>query len=180
MPVPEGGRTIAYALTTMVRVDVGIRDRRRIPEALRFAVIGVLSTGVTIAVFNLLVHTGDPPLLLEHPIEAYVIGMAVGTVVSFTGNRYWVFGAGDSDNWLSEFVRFALVNVAATALPALCLAVSRYVFDLRSVMADNISANVVGLLLATIARYWAYKLLVFGDAPRRPPRDDERDKQPAA
>lgn len=171
----------------MVGVDVSVRGRRRLPEGLRFAVIGVLSTGVTVAAFNLLVHTGNPPLLLEHPIEAYVIAMAVGTTLSFTGNRYWVFGAGDSDNWLNELVRFALVNVAATALPSLCLAVSRYVFDLRSVMADNISANVVGLLLATIARYWAYKLLVFGDAPRPARRDGgqgddgaEQGKAPAA
>lgn len=157
----------------MVGVDVGIRDRRRLPEGLRFAVIGMLSTGVTIAAFNLLVHTGNPPLLLEHPIEAYVIAMAVGTVLSFTGNRYWVFGAGDSDTWVSEFIRFALVNVAATALPSLCLAVSRYVFDLRSVLADNISANLVGLLLATIARYWAYKLLVFGGSQRPRPHGDQ-------
>lgn len=165
----------------MVGVDVRIRDRRRLPEGLRFAVIGVLSTGVTIAAFNLLVHTGNPPLLLEHPIEAYVLAMAVGTVLSFTGNRYWVFGAGDSDTWVSEFIRFALVNVAATALPSLCLAVSRYVFDLQSVLADNISANLVGLLLATIARYWAYKLLVFGDAPRPRRHDgDKPDTLPAA
>ncbi|HLR85478.1 MAG TPA: GtrA family protein [Nocardioidaceae bacterium] len=156
-------------------MDVSVRGRRRLPEGLRFAVIGMLSTGLTIAAFNLLVHTGDPPLLLDHPIEAYVIAMAFGTVASFTGNRYWVFDAGDSDNWLNEFVRFILVNVGATALPSVCLAVSRYVLDLRSVMADNISANVVGLLLATIARYWAYKLLVFGDA-RRPPRlEDGQD-----
>ena len=164
----------------MVGVDVDTRDRRRLPEGLRFAVIGMLSTAVTIAAFNLLVHTGNPPLLLEHPIEAYVVAMAVGTTLSFTGNRYWVFGAGDSDTWVSEFVRFALVNVAATALPSLCLAVSRYVLDLRSVMADNISANLVGLLLATIARYWAYKMIVFGDAFRPRRVEDEPDEQAAA
>ena len=164
----------------MLEVKDCARERRRLPEGLRFAIIGMLSTGVTIAVFNLLVHTGDRPLLLDHPIEAYVIGMAVGTVVSFTGNRYWVFEAGDSDAWLSEFVRFALVNVAATALPSLCLAVSRYVLGQESVLADNISANVVGLLLATIARYWAYKLLVFGSAPRVRERcDDEQGAAPA-
>lgn len=172
----------------MVGVDVSLRGRRRLPEGLRFAVIGVLSTGVTIAAFNLLVHTGNPPLLLDHPIEAYVIAMAVGTILSFTGNRYWVFGAGDSQNWVNEFVRFALVNIAATALPSLCLAVSRYVFDLRSVMADNVSANVVGLLLATIARYWAYKLFVFGNTQQPTPvagesddgQGNEHDKAPAA
>lgn len=145
----------------------GGRRRRNLPEGLRFAVIGVLSTGVTIAVFNLLVHTGEDPLLLDHPIEAYVIGMAVGTVVSFTGNRWWVFEAAGSPNWVNEFVRFAVVNAAATALPSLCLAVSRYVLDLRSVLADNISANLVGLLLATVFRYWAYKLFVFARAGKR-------------
>ena len=150
----------------MAEVELPVRDRRPLPEGVRFAVVGVLSTAVTIVVFNLLVHTGERPLLLERPIEAYVIGMAVGTVVSFAGNRWWVFDAGDSPDWFGELVRFVLVNVAATALPSLCLATSRYMFDLRSVEADNVSANVVGLLLATLFRYWAYKVLVFGAGTR--------------
>ncbi|MGH3358343.1 MAG: GtrA family protein [Nocardioidaceae bacterium] len=157
----------------MTEVELPVRDRWALPEGVRFAVIGVLSTAVTIAVFNLLVHTGDRPVLLEHPIEAYVVGMAVGTIVSFAGNRWWVFDAGDSPDVLREFVRFVLVNVAATALPSLCLATTRYMFDLRSVAADNISANVVGLLLATLLRFWAYKVLVFGAAERRAPRLEE-------
>lgn len=151
----------------MAEVDVPVRDRRALPEGVRFAVIGMFSTAVTIVVFNLLVHTGERPILLDHPIEAYVLGMAVGTVVSFAGNRWWVFDAGDSPDLLRELVRFVLVNVAATALPSLCLAITRYVFDLRSVAADNISANVVGLLLATLFRYWAYKVLVFGATKQR-------------
>ncbi|UYM04494.1 GtrA family protein [Solicola gregarius] len=162
-------------------MDVGVRDRRRLPEGLRFAVIGLLSTGITIAVFNLLVHTGEQPVLLERPIEAYVIAMAVGTIISFAGNRWWVFDAGDSPYWFGEFVRFALVNVAATALPSLCLATSRYVLDLQSVMADNISANLVGLLLATIARYWAYKILVFGTRGQAGAYGDaDPEKEPSA
>lgn len=166
-PVPVRGSDppVAYAFLTMVEVDVGVGDRRRLPEGLRFAVIGLVSTGVTIAVFNLLVHTGERPVLLDHPIEAYVIAMAVGTIVSFAGNRWWVFDAADSDTIVAEFIRFALVNVGATAIPSLCLAFSRYVLDQSSVMADNISANVIGLLLATIARYWAYKLIVFRTKP---------------
>lgn len=146
----------------MAEVELPVRDRRALPEGVRFAVIGVISTAVTIVVFNLLVHTGEQPILHQRPIEAYVLGMAVGTVVSFAGNRWWVFEAGGSPDLVGELVRFVLVNVAATALPSLCLATTRYMFDLRSVEADNISANVVGLLLATLFRYWAYKFLVFG------------------
>lgn len=149
----------------MAEVELPVRDRRTLPEGFRFAVVGVLSTAVTIVVFNLLVHTGDVPLLSERPIEAYLVAMAVGTVVSFAGNRWWVFDAGDSPDLLGELARFVIVNVAATALPSLCLAISRYVLDLRSVEADNIAANVVGLLLATLFRYWAYKLLVFRERP---------------
>ena len=43
----------------------------------------------------------------------------------------------------------------------LTLAISHDVLGLTSRLADNISANVVGLALGTLFRYWSYKTFVF-------------------
>jgi putative flippase GtrA len=58
---------------------------------------------------------------------------------------------------------FVIVNAAAFAIPAACLGVSRYILGLDSAAADNLSANLVGLVLATATRWWLYRRVVFTD-----------------
>ncbi len=53
------------------------------------------------------------------------------------------------------------VNGIAFAIPAVCLAFSRYTLGYDSVLADNVSANVVGLALATATRWLLYRRVVF-------------------
>jgi hypothetical protein len=43
----------------------------------------------------------------------------------------------------------------------LCLWVSHYVLGYESALADNISANVIGLVLGTTFRFWSYHNWVF-------------------
>lgn len=46
-----------------------------------------------------------------------------------------------------------------------CLWVSHYVLGYTSLLADNISSNVIGLALGTVFRFWLYREWVF--RPRR-------------
>lgn len=131
---------------------------------MRFATIGMTSTAITVTVFNLLTHVGSAPVMRDHPIEAYALGMVAGTSVSFVGNRWWVFGAGGSPAWTRQLVVFVGLNVIGTIIPSACLAISRYGLGLDSALSDNIAANVVGLLLATLFRFWAYKHVAFAPA----------------
>jgi putative flippase GtrA len=48
-----------------------------------------------------------------------------------------------------------------SAIAVGCLAISHYLLGLTSPLADNISANVVGLILGTAFRFWAYRTFVF-------------------
>lgn len=52
------------------------------------------------------------------------------------------------------------------AFPLLCLAVSRHLLDLDSALADNVAANVVGLVLGAGARFFLFRRFVFL-SPRR-------------
>ena len=47
-------------------------------------------------------------------------------------------------------------------LPAvICLGVSHYLLGFTSLLADNISANIIGLVLGTILRFFLYEHTVF-------------------
>jgi putative flippase GtrA len=127
----------------------------------KFLVVGGSATVVTIGVFNLLVHVGSSPVLGEQPIPAYGLALVVGLVVNYVGNRFWVFDSPPPGPLWRQLVTFLVVNAVAFAIPAVCLAVSRDVLDLDSALADNLSANVVGLVLATGTRWWLYRRIVF-------------------
>lgn len=127
----------------------------------KFLLVGGLATAVTIGVFNLLVHVGSPPLLNHQPIPAYGIALVVGLAVNYLGNRFWVFDSAASGPIVRQVLTFLIVNAAAFAIPAACLGVSRYLLGLDSAAADNLSANVVGLVLATAMRWWLYRRVVF-------------------
>ena len=120
----------------------------------------------TIGVFNVLVHLGSNPPLAAKPVTGYVIGLGVGLIVNYLGNRLWVFGGGSTRSRTTEIFVFVLTNAVAFAIPMVCLVVSRYVLGLDSALADNVAANVIGLVLATAIRWMAYQLVVFGPAGR--------------
>ena len=46
------------------------------------------------------------------------------------------------------------------------MAISHYVLGFTSLLADNIAANVVGLVLGTAFRFLMYRYWVFGSARR--------------
>ncbi len=134
--------------------------RARLLELIRFGSIGALAYVVDVGLFNLLRY-GPGELLGDRPLTAKIVSVAVATVVSWLGNRYWTFAGRRTTSRTREFAGFAVVNVGGMAIAVGCLWFSHYVLDLRSALADNISANGVGLVLGTAFRYLAYRRVVF-------------------
>ncbi|MWV50581.1 GtrA family protein [Rathayibacter sp. VKM Ac-2803] len=134
--------------------------RGLIAYALKFGVVGVLGLVVDITVFNLLRLSGEH--LLSGPIGAKVVAVAAATVVTWFGNRYWTFREHRRSNYLLELAEFATVAVAGMAVNLLPLYISHYVLGFDNLVADNISANVIGLGLATGFRFVLYRYWVFG------------------
>ncbi|MFC2609855.1 MAG: GtrA family protein, partial [Peptidiphaga gingivicola] len=65
-----------------------------------------------------------------------------------------------------EFAMFALVNLGGLLIALGCLGFSRYVLHLTTQFADNVSGNIVGLVLGTAFRYVMYRYFVFSPASR--------------
>lgn len=133
-------------------------------ELVKFGVVGAVAYVVDVAVFNLLLFGGpvtSSPALQGRPLTAKVCSVAVATVVAWLGNRYWTFRRRRRASARRELVLFVVMNLAGMGLALTCLGLSHYVLGLDSALADNISANVVGLALGTAFRFYAYRTWVF-------------------
>ncbi|WP_435736732.1 GtrA family protein [Cellulosimicrobium sp. PMB13] len=132
----------------------------RVRELAKFGSVGALAYVVDLGLFNLL-SFGPGEVLGHKPLTAKVVSVAVATLVSWLGNRYWTFSARRTQTRGRELTAFVVVNVGGMLIAVGCLAFSTYVLGLTSPLAKNVSANVVGLALGTAFRYLAYRHLVF-------------------
>lgn len=131
-----------------------------------FLVVGGVAFLVDALTFNLLVFgwdlSGSGPLF-DLPLVGKVVAIAVATVVTYVGNRYWTFGSRHIERRFSRYVVFVLLNLVAIAIQLACLGFSRYVLGLDSIVADNISGTFIGQALATLFRFFTYDRWVFPD-----------------
>lgn len=181
-PPPATSSNAPSAATAEV-TQAPARRRRRpgrrhlIGELARFGAVGAVAFVVDTGLFNLLRY-GPGEVLAAKPITAKIISVTVATIVAWLGNRYWTFAANRTDSRSRELLFFAAVNAGGMLIAVGCLGLSHYVLGLTSPLADNVSANVIGLALGTAFRYVAYRWLVFtGDGVEHP---HERARQARA
>ena len=126
-----------------------------------FGVVGLGALVVDVGGFNLLRFAGGEGPLYDWPLAAKLLSASASTIVSWLGNRYWTFRHRRRPEAYREFAAFVLMCALGTLVSLACLGLTHYVLGWRSPLADNISANVVGLGLGTAFRFWAYHRFVF-------------------
>lgn len=139
-------------------------------EVAKFGVIGLIALVIDVGIFNLLMYAGSG-LLADKPLTAKVISVAFATTFAYFGNRFWTFRTRGRTSYAREYVLFFALNIIAMGIALACLWFSHYALGLDSALADNISANVVGLVLGTLFRFWSYRKWVF------PEVDEVTDKE---
>lgn len=125
-------------------------------EVVKFGIIGALAFVIDVGLMNVLRHT----VLEDKPTTAKVVSASVATVFSWLGNRQWTFRHRRNRSAPHEFTLFVVTNVAALVIGAGAIAFSHYGLGLTTLIADNI-ANVFGIGLGTLFRFWAYRRFVF-------------------
>lgn len=141
-----------------------LRHIRLVGEALRFMVVGGLATSVAFVLFNLLVHGlfFGHGAMASHPIAAYVVANTIGMLISYELSRRWTFAHRVSVHPDGGFTAYVIINIITMALPIGCLYVSRNLLGLADPVSDNISANVIGVLLGQVGRFFLFRRFVFG------------------
>ena len=143
---------------------MGDRWHRIFTEAYRFLAVGGLATVVAVVIFNFLVHgfhTGWDALLSGQPYLAFVIANLIGMAVSYRGSRTWVFKDRPPRTADGGRLMFVLINLVTMLIPIGCLWVSRNLLNLDDPYSDNVAANVLGLFLGMVARFYLFRTLVF-------------------
>lgn len=141
--------------------SISSRIRRAIPEVSKFLTVGAVAYVVDVGLFNLLRFAGEGAVLAEKPITAKAISTIAAILVAYFGNKTWTYGDRAGHRFSKEIVLFFVINGAAMLLSLGCLAISHYVLGLDSPLADNISANIIGIGLGTIFRFYCYRRFVF-------------------
>ena len=142
---------------------MGQRWQRFLSEGAKFLTVGGLATLVSFVIFNGLVHgyLSGPGPMHDQPLWAFVVANTVGMLVSYRGSRSWAFRNRAAVGVAGGRVSFFVINLVSMVIPLACLSFTRYVLGLSDPVADNISANVIGLGLGTLARFWALRRFIF-------------------
>ncbi|MEN3308500.1 MAG: hypothetical protein V7603_4702 [Micromonosporaceae bacterium] len=141
-------------------------------ELLKFAMVGGTAFVVDTAIFIGLKDT----VLSSKPVTAKVISTLVATIVSYILNREWSFRTRGGRERHHEAGLFFLVSAIGLVLTSAPLWLSRYglhletpyVSRLAMEVADFVSAQVIGTLVAMAFRWWAFRRFVFPHADARP------------
>lgn len=139
-------------------------------EIAKFGTVGLAAFVIDVSLYNAL-RIG---VMGDRPTIAKIISSLVAMAFAYLGNRFWTYRARERTGYARETALFLFFNVCGIVIALLCQGFTHYVLGFDSLLADNISANGIGLFLGTAFRFWAYRKFVFPDADPRVVKDDVR------
>lgn len=136
-------------------------------ELLKFAIVG----GTTFVIDNVIWYFLKLTVLESKPTTAKAIAIIVAMICSYILNREWSFRMRGGRERAHEATLFFLISGIALAINLIPLLASRYLFGLQvpevsrfvQEIADFASASILGMLLAMVFRFWAFRKWVFPD-----------------
>ena len=140
----------------------------RIPEALKFVVVGAVNTALDLLVLNaLLLVTGDNPSALTFSV-CKAVSFAASVINSYLMNKHWTFAGAGSKRVHVEFGQFIGVSLVGLAINNLF---ATLVFQHASIAAQFSAfrptiAALVGSAAGLIWNYVGYKAFVFKGGAR--------------
>ncbi|GLW12695.1 membrane protein [Microtetraspora sp. NBRC 13810] len=139
-------------------------------ELVRFGSIGLVAFLLDTGVYNLFA------VVLEWgPLTSKVLAASVSTVCAYLGNRLWTFRHREQSGLGREYFLFFLLNGVALLLGVLVIGFTKYTLRVDDAFSLNI-ANLVGVGLGTLFRFWSYRKWVFLEATEQvPPELPEAD-----
>ena len=131
-------------------------------EGFKYILVGGFATLIDLLLFNLILLNSSLAGINHLSMIAKIISSSVAIVVAYFGHFWWTFNQRNAlTNRGYQILLFFLVNIIGMLIALLCLWISRNVFGYTSVFSDNVSANIIGTILATIFRFTASRFFVF-------------------
>jgi putative flippase GtrA len=127
-------------------------------EVAKFGAVG----GVAFVIDNGLTYFLMHGPMTDSEAKARFVGASVATLFSWIANRLWTFRHRRQANVLREFLMFILINGIGIGISTGFTAIAKYSLNVTD---KNMlfAAGVVGILVATVVRFFAYRFLVFNE-----------------
>jgi putative flippase GtrA len=100
------------------------------------------------------------------PTTSKTLSTVIATGVSYLGNRLWSFAhrVDDDRGHGQDMTVYAVINAVGLVITLVPVDVAHYLLGETSKVAFNVS-QVLGTLVATVFRFWAYRRWVFAADP---------------
>jgi putative flippase GtrA len=135
------------------------RLRRLAPEAIAFGVIGAGNTLLYMAITWAALSIGA--------VKASVLATVITTTLAYFANRYWTYRHHTRTALRREYTLFFGFNLVGMVIQSGMVAIGKYGFGLTEEH-DGIAfmaVTLVGIVIATVFRFWAYRTFVFLKPP---------------
>ncbi|MER7154043.1 GtrA family protein [Streptomyces lydicus] len=130
-------------------------------ELVKFGAVGGAGVVVNFAVFNLVRHWTEVPV-----VRASIIATVVATGTNYLGYRYFTYRDRDKQGRTKELTLFLLFSAVGLVIENGLLYVATYGFHWDSPLQSNVF-KFLGIALATLFRFWSYRTWVFRTLPAR-------------
>jgi putative flippase GtrA len=132
-----------------------LATRRLYAELAAFGVVGAACLVADIALFNALAFGAG-----LNPVLAKLLGLVITGLMAFFGHRHITFRHRHGGGYGREVSRFLASTVATVILSLVPLYVARHLAGITTIVGLNV-ANLIGVGLGTVARYLAYRHIVW-------------------
>ncbi|MDB5254653.1 MAG: GtrA family protein [Candidatus Nomurabacteria bacterium] len=143
-----------------MNIKLGIKNHRTfIIQALRFIFVGVLNTGVDVAVYYVLTrYTG---YFNHHIFITRILSFLSGSICSFALNRLWTFQKRDAVSSIEVFKFYVTIGMSLViGLVSMRLFVN--IFHFYDLIALGLSIIFTFIWNFTISRLWVFKSVMPG------------------
>jgi putative flippase GtrA len=141
------------------------------PETATFLAVGGVGYVVDVSVFNVLRSSSAVGYL--DLSTARVLAAIAAIAVNYVGNRTFTWRNASRGDRKREVALFFVFSVIGLGFSVATLAISHDLLGLTGRFADNVSANVVGLGLGTMFRFWSYRRFVFDPGRSQEAREED-------
>jgi len=135
------------------------RLRHLAPEAIAFGVIGAGNTLLYMAITWAALPIGA--------VKASVVATVVTTTLAYFANRYWTYRHHTRTALRREYTLFFGFNLVGMVIQSGMVALGKYGFGLNE-QHDELAfmgVTLIGIVIATVFRFWAYRTFVFLKPP---------------
>ncbi|OII67038.1 GtrA family protein [Streptomyces sp. CC77] len=132
---------------------------RLLREVAKFGLVGGVGLLVNMAVFNLVRHATEIPV-----VRASLIATVVAIACNYVGFRYFTYRDRDKTGRTREMTLFLVFSVVGLVIENGVLYTATYGFGWDTPLQNNVF-KFSGIAVATLFRFWSYRTWVFRALP---------------